>query len=225
MKKILDIIVPENGSDRTMASRRNNSGQYRKICPGIYTDNLADSIETVSRRNWIPLVGILCPNQVVSYRSALAGGLGKENVLFVAGKRYRTINLPGFFVQVVPGMGPLEGDMPLGDSLFMASRGRALLESLLPSSTGTIGVRKGLSLEEVSDILGRILSSGGSKELNRIRDQAKALARALSAGKEFAVLDSLCGAFLGTRVFDSPPKAVRNSRFAAMATDSRRGQQ
>lgn len=127
--------------------------------------------------------------------------------------------MPGFFVQVVPGMDPLEGD-----SLFMASRGRALLESLLPSSTGTIGVRKGLSLEEISDILGRVLSSGGSKELNRIRDQAKALAHVLSAEKEFAVLDSLCGAFLGTMVLDSPPKAVRNSRFAAMATDSRRGQ-
>jgi len=85
-----------------------------------------------------------------------------------------------------------------------------------------IGVRKGLSLEEVSDILGRILSSGGSKELNRIRDQAKALAHVLSAEKEFAVLDSLCGAFLGTMVLDSPPKAVLNSRFASMATDSRR---
>lgn len=223
MKVIGEILIPENGADRTAVSRKFKAGGLVKIVPGIYTSTVDQAIETVSRRNWMTIVGHVFPNHVVTYRSALYGPLASgEKTLFLSGSSPAVRNFPGFNVQVTKGPGPINGDTPLGTSLFLAGRSRALLDSLKPSSTGRVGKRKGITREESAKILSRIYQSAGREEVNRIRDRARDISASLNAVSEFSVLDDLCGELLGTRSMERPTRTGIRSRFQGEAIDIRR---
>ena len=58
---------------------------------------------------------------------------------------------------------------------------------------------RGLPRARVEEELERELRIVGEDRLNRLRDQARAIAPALDAEREFAVLDGIIGALLGTR--------------------------
>lgn len=223
MKVIGEIVIPENGADRTAVSRKRRDGGLVRLAPGLYSSTLDQPGETVSRRNWMTIAGHVFPNHVVTYRSALYGPLASGGkTLFLTGSSPTVRDFPGFNVQVSKGPGPLEGDTPFGTSLFLASRSRALLDGLKPSTTGRVGERKGITREDAAEILSKIYQSAGTEELNRIRDRARTISRALNASSEFAVLDSLCGELLGTRTLKNPTRTGTRSRFHGEAIDTRR---
>jgi hypothetical protein len=87
--------------------------------------------------------------------------------------------------------------MPFLGSLHMASRPRALLESLIPSRRGTT-VSRGLSRARIEETLEAELQRGGEAQLNRLRDQARAIAPALGAERELEQLTRMIGALLGS---------------------------
>ncbi len=90
----------------------------------------------------------------------------------------------------------------------MASRARAFLENLRPTRNRS-GVTRALSRGEVEDRLERILRVDGGDALNRLRDQARELAPALTAERELAILEDVVGSLLGTRtVAISGPAAI-----------------
>ena len=98
---------------------------------------------------------------------------------------------------MVKGPGALPGDMPLGDGkLYFASRSRQLLENLSPER-GTRG--KSAGAKAVEELLVRILHANGEAELNRVRDEARALAEPLGLSEQFGKLDRLIGALLATQ--------------------------
>ena len=223
MKVIGEIVIPEDGADRTAVSRKLKAGGLLKLAPGIYTSTVDHPIEAVSRRNWMSIVSHVFPNHVVTYRSALYGPFASGGkTLFLSGPSPSVRSFPGFNVQVSKGPGPLEGDTPFGTSLFLAGRSRAILDSLKPSSTGRVGERKGMTREEASEVLSRIYQSAGIEEVNRIRDLARDISSNLKAVSEFSVLDDLCGELLGTRTLKSPTRTGIRSRFQGDAVDSRR---
>ncbi len=223
MKIVGEIVIPENGADRTAVSRRLKAGSLVRLAPGIYASTVDQPIETVSRRNWMVLVGHAFPNHVVTYRSALYGPFSSGGkTLFLSGPSPAVRNFPGFDVQVSKGPGPLVHDNSFGSSLFLASRSRAILDSLKPSLTGRVGERKGVSREEAAEALSKIYQSAGREEVNRIRDRGRELSAVLNAEREFAVLDDLCGELLGTRTLESPTRTGSRSRFQGEAIDTRR---
>ena len=223
MKVIGEIVIPENGADRTAVSRRLKAGGLVKLVPGIYTSTVDQGIETVSRRNWMTIVGHVFPNHVVTYRSALYGPLASGGkTLFLSGPSPSVRTFPGFDVQVSKGPGPLEGDTPFGPSLFLAGRSRAILDSLKPSSTGRVGERKGITREEATEALSRIYQSAGIEEVNLVRDRAREISQGMNSAREFAVLDDLCGELLGTRALENPTRTGARSRFQGAAIDIRR---
>ena len=223
MKVIGEIVIPENGADRTAVSRRLKAGGLVKLVPGIYTSTVDQGIETVSRRNWMTIVGHVFPNHVVTYRSALYGPLASGGkTLFLSGPSPSVRTFPGFDVQVSKGPGPLEGDTPFGPSLFLAGRSRAILDSLKPSSTGRVGERKGITREEAAEALSRIYQSAGIEEVNLVRDRAREISQGMNSAREFAVLDDLCGELLGTRALENPTRTGARSRFQGAAIDIRR---
>ncbi|MFL5493023.1 MAG: Fic family protein [Gemmatimonadales bacterium] len=174
------------------------AGAARKIGPRLYTGNMTDDPETIVRRNLWPVVSLVAPGTVISYRTAIEMAPAPDGTVFLTGAtRNGQVDLPGLRLRLIPGPGPLEGDQPLFD-LHIASRPRALLEVLKPSRARAT-VARGLPRTRVEDDLERELRIAGESRLNRIRDRARSLAPLLDAEAEFRVLDGIVGTLLGTR--------------------------
>ena len=105
--------------------------------------------------------------------------------------------------------------------LFMASRARALLENLAPARART-GVAKGWSRKEIEDHLDEIARVHGDAELNRLRDQARKLAKTLKLSAEFKALDAMIGAMLGTREEKKLTSAKARARARGIPYDAHR---
>ena len=179
-------------------SRAAKAGKVRKIGPRLYTSNMKDDPERLVRQNVWQIVSLLLPGAVVSHRSALENKISPGGRLYVTGEKPRIIKLPG--VEIVVLAGP--GDLPKWDSpmlaLFAACRERAYLENLSPTKEKG-GESKVLPRKELEERLVGILKSGGEVALNRLRDQAREVAKALGMEAEAKKLDELIGAILGTR--------------------------
>ncbi len=179
-------------------SRDVKAGRLKRIAPRLYTSNLKDPPENIIQRNLYVILGHYFPGAVVSHRSALEGGLARGSTLFLTYKYTKKASLLGITVRLLKGRGAVEGDMPFMGNLFMASRARALLENLAPARART-GVAKSWSRQEIEDYLDEIARVHGDRELNRLRDQARKLSKALKLSAEFKALDGMIGAILGTR--------------------------
>jgi hypothetical protein len=190
------------GEDAALArqlQRRAQAGELERIAPGVYT--LAGSDEDVRsrvRRYWQPLAGHLVPGAVVSHLSALTRGLTEAGYVTLSHptRFNRTIELPGVDIVLLKGAPPQPGDLPLGTTgLYWASRQRALLENLGRVST----VRPTRAGKEfVEEHLVSILNASGEDTLNRVRDDARAIAPALGMEKAFDDLNETIGLLLKT---------------------------
>jgi hypothetical protein len=104
----------------------------------------------------------------------------------------------------------VEGDAEFA-GLRMASSARTLLDNLRPSRARS-GVARTLRREEIEDRLDRLARTRGDDALNQLRDEARAIAPALGAEQQFAELDRLIGALLGTRDTELRTPAARARR-------------
>ncbi|MBW7893694.1 MAG: Fic family protein [Opitutaceae bacterium] len=103
-----------------------------------------------------------------------------------------------------------------GGKLRLSSRARALLENMQPSR-GAKG--KCLPRDKVEGILEKICRLHGEAELNRLRDEASALAKALGMAGEFTALNGLFSAILGTGDAKALGTAVARARAAQTPYD------
>ena len=197
-----DEVLVTRGAGEAEAraiQRRAASGELVPIAQGIYvSEKKRKGQEAIVRRNWARILGALAPGGVISYRSALAGGITPDHFAIVShpGQYNRKIDLPGLTVYLVKGPSALPGDMPIGETgLHFASRPRQLLENVTRSRGAT---PRSAGEEEVERTLIRIFNASGEAELNRIRDAARDLAKPLGLEKEFTKLDGLVGALLAT---------------------------
>jgi len=179
-------------------SREVKAGRLRRIAPKLYTSNLKDSPESIVQRNLYVILGRYFRGAVISHRSALEGGLGQDRVLLLTYKYTRKVTLPGVTVRLLKGKGAVEGDMPFMQDLHIASPARALLENLQPARARG-GLPKRWPLRRIEEHLDQIVRVHGDARLNDIRDQARRIASKLDLKTEFAQLDRLIGAILGTR--------------------------
>jgi Fic/DOC family len=194
-----EIVFSSSASRISQAIRRGvKSGKLTKIAPKIYTSNLKDTPEQIIKRHRYQILSQLFPKAVISHRSALEGGISSEGLVVLSYKYTRNILLPGLEIRLVKGPPADEDDTPFLDNLFIASRGRALLENMRPSRTRGKAA-KTLLLSEIEERLDRMVRVYGIEELNRLRDQARGVAKRLNMKLEFSKLDKIVGALLGTR--------------------------
>lgn len=119
------------------------------------------------RQHWQKLVGTVVPGGVVSCISALTSGIQNDGTVTVShpaiyGKK---VDWPGLRIVEVRGPGPLPYDIPLqGTGLHWAGRTRCLMENVGQSAPRRAG------REKVEQYLVAVLTSGGEKALNDIRD-------------------------------------------------------
>lgn len=232
-----DVLITRGAppAEARAIQRRARAGELVQLAEGIYvSDKDPEAQAVLVRRHWHRILGTLVPGGVVSHRSADAGGITSDSVVFVSHpKSYnRTITLPGLRVTLVKGPGVLPGDMPFGgNNLHFASRARQLLENLTPMR-GARGRSAGPSA--VEERLVAILNASGEAELNRIRDAARDLAKPLGFTREFKKLETLIGALLATHdartlktregklvTKGTPVDAERMARFELLAANLR----
>lgn len=189
------------------------AGRMRRIARGIYTPNLKDSPEVILQRNRHDLIDALYPGTVVSHRSAIEIGGAVQRHIWFTGEfaKERSTKLPGLVIHILPGKGPVRGDIRFR-RFHIAGQPRYFLENLSPSR-GPEKDRKTLPRADIERRLAEIMASRGEGQLNRLRDEAKAIAPELGLEKEAAQLDSIIGALLGTR----PDSAVSDKANIARA--------
>lgn len=207
IRDLLPEVFISTSETTKEVTRLVRAGKARKIGPRLYTTNMTADPADVVRRNLWRVVALLAPGAVIGYRTAFEMGPTPEGYLFLVGPSRYEAKLSGVSIRVIEGPGPLEGDQLYLGQLYMASRPRALLESLkltrkrAPSS-------RGLDRAEIERRLDRELRMNGEGRLNLIRDEARALAPMLGAEAAFETLDGIIGTLLGTR------KAAVRSRVA-----------
>lgn len=193
-----------------------DAGRVRRIARGLYSRNLEEALEAVTRRNWSTIAGGLFEGAVIVDRTAFEAAPAEDGSVFLdAGSRLssdRSTRLPGLTLSVRAGPGPVEGDDPFMGTLHLSSRPRAYLDNLRPTRATKRRVRRTLSRPEIEDSLERLLATQGESALNALRDDARRVAPALGALQELEELDDLIGALLGTREADLRSESAKARR-------------
>lgn len=196
-------------SESRRISRRVKAGELWALLPRVYTSNLTDEPAQIVRRNLALILGRVYPDALISHRSALAGGSLSGSEVFLTYGYTKKVSWPGVTIHLLAGPRPLGSDRPHLGRLRLSSRARALLENM-QSSRGARG--KCLPRAHVEEILEKICRLHGEAELNRLRDEARAIAQTLGLSVEFTALNSLVTAILGTGDAQSLGTAASRAR-------------
>jgi len=192
------VFASADKAESQRISRWVRSGLLRKLVPRVYTSNFKDSDRAIIGRNLYLILGKLFTGAILSHRTALEGGPADAGDIFLTYKYSRKAELPGFSVHLLKGPGPVEGDLPFLQGLFMSSAPRAFLENLQISRTRS-SISKGLPRSEIENRLERICRIQGPEALNQLRDKARNTAVFLGMGPQFQMLNRIISAILGTR--------------------------
>jgi hypothetical protein len=215
-----DLVFADEANRSTLA-RAAREGRLIRLGPGIYTPS--HDPEGAVRRNWAQIVAHELPGAVIADRSARTGSPDRDGGLAVIHSRRRPLVLPGLTVTSRPGGGPLPGDTQIMLGLWLSSQGRAMIDNAARS-----GARYLSPAELEAWIVD--LAARGETSLNRVRDEARAVADATGRMTVFARVNRLIAAALATgpaalsatpalraRAGGEPYDRARVERFEALA--------
>jgi hypothetical protein len=191
-------IVFAADSTSPVLSRAVQRGTLRRLARGIYTGDTVSAPEAIVRQHLLTIVAHEYPGAVVADRSVPDAGVTADGALFIVHPRRRPVVLSGVAIYPRSGPGPVEGDMPWPDNLWLSSRERALLDNLV-FARPKAQVRRTLDQTEFEEWLERLLQDRGTEGLNQLRDRARRIAAELGREKEMKQLDRLMSAALSTR--------------------------
>ena len=217
MENILPIHLQEvifGSSDKRISRQISillKKGKIRKIAPRIYTSNLNEPIEDIIRRNLFQILGKQYPGALLSHRSAFEYSPTKAGYLFLTYTYTKKVKLPGITISFIKGQKPIDGDNAISGELYVSQKARAFLENLQASKTP--GPKsKCLTLPELEEKLEQIIRVNGEAEINKVRDNAKSIAKVLNMQKEFERLNKMISALLTThtsKILSSPLALAR----------------
>ena len=174
---------------------RLSSGEIRQITRGIYTENLVDPVEMITRRNIWAIVARLVPEAIVDFRTSILGKPEADGTVYLSYKYSRTIaDISGITIKLIKNLEPLEDDASFQVSLYWASEARSWLNAMSPSRVGKDGISKGFSDEEADERIKRIIRTrgiDGPKGINKLRDEARGLGQKHGLVEEFKRLNQL----------------------------------
>ena len=218
---INEVITGSSSPDVVrLLSRLKRDGRVVRLAPRIYTTNLVDSAENIVRRNLWTIIGRLWPGARLCHRTAFEYAPCNGHV-FLGYKYTRKISLPGVVIHFLSTPESQQSDRPFLDGLRVSSYARAILENLEPDKTQG-GIEKCIGVEAVEERLEAEFAAGGETALNRLRDEARAVASATHHLSEFARFDKMVGALLATRPADVLKSKVALARAAGEPFDSSR---
>lgn len=201
------------GDDRVenrAIQRQAADDRLRRVAPGIYAQANGRPLEEIVCGGWAPILARYAPGAVLQGRSAARGAAWRERGpdqrmvfpgwIFATSPGSRTrgsYSLPGLEIRTIPGVGPLEGDLPyLG--VHLPSDARMLLENLEPSRSRD-GPSRTLGREGVEERVEALLKTVHEDGLRSIRARAERIAPQLGAEDRLGELLDIIGAVAGTR--------------------------
>ena len=187
-----------NADIRREVHRAVTQGKLRKLATRLYTRNLIDTPETIIRRNLWQIVGGYFPGALIADRTAIENRPAEDGSICLIANTSRKIALPGLVLRPRIGTGALPDDRPFIAGLHLSSPARAMLENMRPSRGRDGLVSRTLGRKLIEERLELLISRGGEDEINRLRDQIKALAPTLDLEEESRALHTMIGALLGT---------------------------
>ena len=214
-KKLHDTwpeIVVSTSQTKVAISRAASKGTLRKLANRLYTTNLRDTPASIVRRHLWPIVAAFVPGGLIADRTAIENVPASDGSVFLIADRVRPISLPGLEIKPRKGPAPLESDRPFAGGLRLSSMARAYLQNMAVSRPREGQVGRTLTREEIEKRLDTLARRGGADALNRLRDEARAIAPALKLEDAFARLDKLIGALLGTREGELETSSARARR-------------
>ena len=174
-------------------------GQLRKLGSRLYTRNFDEEPERLVLRNWYHLVTAYYPDALITDRTALENKPAPDGSICLISNKKRDTVLPGLVFRPRKGPPPLDSDRPFVGGARLASPARAYLENMRLSRARGERVARTLSQREIEDRIDTLIRQQGEGALNRMRDEALAIALQLGLDREYAALDALIGTLLGTR--------------------------
>ncbi|MDE2570156.1 MAG: Fic family protein [Sphingomonadales bacterium] len=196
-------------------------GELRRIGSRLYTRNLTEDPERLVRRNWYHLITSYYPDALIADRTALENKPAEDGSVFLVSGKGSETQLPGLTLRPRQGRGAIDTDKPFIGGARLASTPRAYLENMKASRARGGRVPRTLSREELERRLDTLLRTQGEGALNKLRDDARAIAPSLGLDAEYAALNDLIGAFLGTREAETE-SAVGKARAARHPYDPER---
>lgn len=193
----------------TAISRAVSRGDVRRIRRGLYTTDTVTPLDALVLQHLWEIVRLVAPGAIIGYRTAIELAPSPEGVIHLVGPNEKRFEIHGTKIWIHEGPGPLEGDRQYMETLVLASRARAYLECLKPSRSGREFGSKGLPRRKIETRLDQRLRVRGEDDLNRLRDEARAISDQLVAADEFQELDGIIGTLLRTR---DDPLASRTAR-------------
>jgi hypothetical protein len=172
-------------------------GLIKKIAPRIYTSNMEEEPAVIIKRNWFRILASQYPEAILSHRTALEFRPTPGGHVYLTYSYTNNVKLPGMTIHFLKGSGPIEGDKPFFEKLYVSQEARAYLENL-QSSRGTGEESKTLSQPDIEEKLDTIVRVKGEDALNALRDRARNIAESLGMEKEFTKLNQLISALLAT---------------------------
>ncbi|MCP4986495.1 MAG: cell filamentation protein Fic [Colwellia sp.] len=196
------LIFAKDTSEAKKFSKAVAQGELKRIRQGIYTDAAWEDIPKLLHNKWYKIIGYLYPSAVVSHATAVSL-LPENKVVYITApvKIRKKIQISDLLtVEVLP------GDVehlkePFQPNSFRSSPTRYLLENLQISHKD-VAAPKSLGKAWVEQELCRLLERYGERELNRIREEARANFSVLKMEKEFQALERLISAILSTQPID-----------------------
>jgi hypothetical protein len=188
-----------NAAIKSAVSRAVAQGRIRQIATKLYTFNLDDPPEQIVRRSLWELVAAYAPGALIADRTAIENRPAADGSIFVVSERKRDIELPGLTIRSRSGAAPLDSDRPFVGGLFLSSTARAFLDNMAPSRRRGGDVSRTLTRAELEGRLDDVIRRSGADGLNALRDEARRIAPRIDRDDEYAALDRLIGALLGTR--------------------------
>jgi len=217
----LPEVLISSAKTTRFVSREVRAGRLRKLGSRVYSSNLHDSPHLIVRRNLWFLVSQLYPKAIIADRTAIENSPAADGSVFIISNKKHPLVLPGVTIRPRKGLRALKSDRDFIGGLKLASPARAYLENLKLSRARKGSVSRTLTRLELEDHLEETLQARGEAELNKIRDQARQIAKPLGLTKELKIFDFLVGVLLGTKQIKTSSERVR-ARVRGEPFDTRR---
>ena len=174
-------------------------GELRKLGSRLYTRNLTEDPERLVRRSWYFLIGGYYPDALIADRTALENKPAVDGSVFLISDGTREVELPGLIFRPRKGPPAIDSDRAFPGGAHLSSIPRAYLENMTPSRGRGGRTPRTLGRDEIEQRLDALARQQGEAALNKLRDDARAIAGQLGLERQFEELSALIGTLLGTR--------------------------
>lgn len=194
------LLIAKDTNQTKLLSRLCKQKKIRRIYQGIYTDNLKAPIAEIVLNNWMDIVSQIVSKGILSFRTAVdlkPVPFKGQSIVFISSSYTKTITLPGLIIKILKGNNNAYVEQVL-PGIARSNTARMLLENLTTVRGADYKSIKTIGLDGVENYLAKEMRLRNENSLNKIRDDAKAIAVVLKYTAEYEKLNQIISALLST---------------------------